>query len=816
MLRNYFTLAFRNLIKYKAYSFINISGLSIGLASSILIFLFILDELSYDKHYKDASTIFRIVLQMETSQGTTNTAMTPSSWAPLLIQQYPEVENAVRFKPPNQMWKVDYQELSFYEKNWAFADTSVISTFSIPIVESSTQFLLREPFTVVISEEMVKKYFPDQNPIGKIFKLDNEHDFTVTGVMENPKPNTHLHFDFIASLITLEEPIYGQDFLDVHDVPVIYTYLKLTSEAAAADLSAQLDHFVQNIAGQGLEQAGVTFTPTLQPLTSIHLNSHLEDEIEANGNIQTIRTFVVIAIFILLIATINYMNLSTARSMRRAKEISMRKVVGAQRKQLILQFIIESVIISLIAMFVALIIVVYALPLFKIISNKTIQWQEIMSVGNIAAILFFAAFIGVLAGIYPALFLSNFDPLAIIKGKVATADSSPGTLRKTLIIVQFSISVCLIICTIILFSQLHFVRNRNPGFTKENVVVLQLTDEVLREYYVELKDRLLGTPHVLHVSASSSAPAESTQQFAANFPLGFRNLMRPVNATSSSSWQVNMYAVDYDFFTTLNLNIIAGRKISRDFPSDTVGAYVINETAAREFGWQSPEEAIGEGIVFADDVDNSTPFQIIGVVNDFLIQSVHESIEPLVIRYYNPQAYFYMLVRINAENVPLALTSIESTWKEVMPNYPFEYSFLDQNFNRLYRSEETLSSLFAYFSILAIIIACLGLFGLASYSIESKVKEIGVRKVLGASFKSLLVLLIKEYTILILLAFIVGSVVAYFAMNIWLSGFAYHIQIDWTHFLISGIFFLIVTLGTVGFKSLNAASKNPAETLRTE
>lgn len=490
-------------------------------------------------------------------------------------------------------------------------------------------------------------------------------------------------------------------------------------------------------------------------------------------------------------------------------------MVGAQKRQLIFQFIIESVMINAIAMVIAIIIVIYALPLFKILIGKTINWQEIFSFGNLAIFLFLAAFIGVLAGIYPAFFLSSFNPVSIIKGKTDST-SSPGYLRKTLIIVQFSISICLIICTIILFSQLHYVRNRNLGFTKENEVVLQLTDEVLREYYLELKNTLLEIPQVINVSASSSAPAESTQQFAANFPLGFKTLMRPKNSPSNSNWQVDVYAVDYDFFSTLNLKILAGRKISRDFPSDTLGTYVINDTAAKEFGWGNPEKAIGEAIVFTDDINNSNPFQVIGVVSDFLIQSVHAKIEPLVIRYYNPQAYFYVLVRINANEIPVALSSIESTWKRVMPNYPFEYSFLDQNFDRLYRTEETLSSLFAFFSILAIIIACLGLFGLASYSMEARVKEIGVRKVLGASFRSLLFLLIKEYTILILLAFIVGSTIAFFAMNLWLTEFAYHINIHWIHFLMAGIFFLIVTLGTVGFKSLKAANKNPTEILRTE
>jgi len=323
MLKNYINIAIRNLIKYKAYSFINISGLSIGLASSILILLFILDELSYDKHFADADRIYRISLQMKTSQGITNTAMTPSSWASGLIENYPELENVVRFKPPNQMWKVEYEELSFYETDWALADTSVFNTFSLRIVESNTPFPLKEPFTVVISRKMVKKYFPDQNPIGKIFKLDNEHDFTVIGVMEDPHPRTHLHFDFLASMITLQEPIYGQDFLNVQDVPVIYTYIKLKPEASADEFNNQLPKFIQNILGEHLDQTGITFKLTLQPLTSIHLRSHLEDEIEPNGDIRTIRMFTIIDIFILVIASINYMNLSTARSLRRSKEIAM-------------------------------------------------------------------------------------------------------------------------------------------------------------------------------------------------------------------------------------------------------------------------------------------------------------------------------------------------------------------------------------------------------------------------------------------------------------------------------------------------------------
>ena len=617
-------------------------------------------------------------------------------------------------------------------------------------------------------------------------------------------------------MITLQAPIYGQDFLSIQDVPVIYTYIKLNGETSASEFNKQLPQFIESVLGEHSDLAGVTFVPTLQPLTSIHLRSHLDDEIEPNGDIGTIRVFIIIDIFILVIASINFMNLSTARSLRRAKEISMRKVVGAQKRQLIIQFITESVLISTIAMIIAIIVVVNALPLFKFLIDKTITWQEIFRFGNLTIILFLGVFIGVLAGIYPAFFLSNFNPLSIIKGKIGSTSSSPGYLRKALIIIQFSISIYLIICTIILYSQLYYIQNQNLGFTKENVVVLQLSDEVLRKHYLEFKNAMLEIPQVINVSASSSAPAELTQQFAANFPLGLKTLMRPQNSPSNRNWKVDVYAVDYDFFSTLNLNILAGRKISRDFPSDTLGVYVINETAAKEFGWNNHERAIGQAIVFADDVNNSLPLQVIGVVNDFHTQSVHARIEPLVIRYFNPQAYFFALVRIKANEGPVALASIESSWKRVMPNYPFEYSFLDQNFNKLYRPEKTLSSLLTYFSILAIIIACLGLFGLASYSIESRIKEVGIRKILGASLNSLFFLLIKEYTILVLLAFIVGAPIAYFSMNLWLNDFAYHINIHWVDFLNAGIFFLVVTLGTVGFKSLKAANKNPSEILRVD
>ena len=816
MLKNYFNIAVRNLVKYKAYSLINILGLSIGLASSILILLYILDEVSYDQHFKNKERIYRLTLQTNTSQGVTHSAMTPSGWAADLVKDFSEIEQVVRIKPPNQMWKVDYKDLSFYERGWAFADPSVFNTFSWNIIETTAEVPLSEPFTVMISQKMIRKYFPEENPVGKKLILDNVHQFEVTGIIEDLPANSHFKFDFLASLGTLNNPIYGQDFLNIQDVPVIYTYLKLISGTDADKFGSKLPGFIKKVLGEQMEQTGIKFTTTLQPVTAIHLDSHLEDEIQINGDIRTIRMFGIVDLFILLIASINFMNLSTARSLRRAKEISMRKVVGAQKRQLILQFIFESVVITLIAMVIALVIVIYALPLFKILIDKDIHWTEIFRLNLMIIIVISAVSIGILAGIYPALFLSGFNPLQTLKGKINTKTSSPAYLRKVLIVVQFTISIFLIICTVILYNQLGYIRNRNLGFTKENVVVLQLSDEVLREYYPELKDSLLQQPGIINVSASSSAPAELSQQFAANFPLGFKTSMRPKNSPSNRNWQVDIYAVDYDFFSTLNLQILAGRKISPDVREDSTGAYIINETAAREFGWENPENAVGEEIVFADDVNNLNPFKIIGIVNDFHIQSGHEKIVPLVIRYFNPQSYFFALIRITGDNLPNTLSSIAASWKNVMPDYPFEYSFLDQNFDKLYNAEKTLSRLLTYFSILAIIIACLGLFGLTSYTIESRIREVGIRKVLGASFRSLLILLTREYTLLVLAAFIFGAPLAYISMNLWLTGFAYHIDIQWFHFLISGVFFLLVALGTVGFKSFKAANKNPTEILKVE
>ena len=809
MLKNYIKIAFRNLAKYRSYSIINISGLSVGLACFFLIMIYVQDELSYDRHFSKAENIYRIGSEIKTANGVQITAQTPSGWATHLLNDYPEVVDVTRFKPPNQWWKVAYENRIFYEEGWTFADSTAIDMFDFEIHKGDLKKLLSEPYKVIVSEQIAEKYFQENDPIGKIFKLDNTYDFEVTGVFRKLPQNTHFDFDFLASFVTLRDPIYGVDFLEINNFPTAYTYVELQEgssyETFEKKLPSIIDQYVGNI--EQLAEAGFEIKIFLQPITEIHLYSHLENEIETNARIGTIYIFSAIAFFILIIAGINFMNLTTARSLRRAREVGMRKVVGASKKQLIAQFMGEAILISFIALFVALILVAAALPYFSTLFGKMITTAALTNPIIIMGLLGVTVLIGLLSGINPAFFISSYKPTDVLKGKGTNAASGKaGRLRHLLIVFQFAISIILVISTAILYQQMKFIRNFDLGFNEEQVAVVEFTDPVLRTNYRAFKNRVLQVPNVLSVSASFSAPADLVN--TATF--------RPVGAAPDDNWMVSFIGIDFDFIKTLEIDLLAGRDITLDNPADTLGSVLINETAVKSFGWNSPEDAIGKELEFpGNNNPNAQPIPVIGVVRDIHMRSVHENISPMVLMYFPVQGYFYSFIRVKSD-IATSLKDIESAWNEVMPNYPFQYSFLDDNFNKLYKNEQILGRLLTYFAILTIFIACLGLYGLASYMVEQRTKEIGVRKVLGASENRLMVTLSNEYSLFIIIAFVIGSPVAYYFMDLWLQSFEYHIQIPLMVFAAALVFALFISWVTVSFQAFKAATTNPVNSLRSE
>ncbi|HMB91594.1 MAG TPA: ABC transporter permease [Rhodothermales bacterium] len=805
MLKNYLKIALRNLRKHKGYSLINITGLAIGLACFTLIMLYVLDEFSYDRHYPDADRIYRIALDIEAGEGTQRTAQSPPVWTTQMLEEFPEVEQAVRFKPPRQTWMVSYQNEHFSEKRWAFADSNVFNMFDLPLARGNAQTALVAPFTVVISESMAEKYFKGEDPLGKIMSLDNQYDFEVTGIMADMPENSHFHFDFLASFVSMEDPnqLYLLNALTA-PFPFSYSYLLLEEGTDPATLEARFPAFIEAHVPPNALQGGVQPRAYLQPITSIHLHSHLENEIEANGEVGTVYIFLAIAGFLLLIACVNFMNLATARSAQRAKEVGMRKVVGAHRRNLIQQFLGESMMLALVALVIALVMVVFALSPFNTLTGKVISFGDIMQPGFLLLLLSVTLFAGLLAGSYPAFFLSAFRPAQVLKGDTRTGTGGIGTLRKTLIVFQFGISLILIISTTIVYNQMEYARNIKLGFDKERVVVIQLTDPTPSNLFPAYKQAILRDPNVLSASASISVPAGLINQAT----------VRPEEAPMDASWQVQLYATDFDFVETMGMEMAAGRDLSKEYSLDSTRAFLINETAARSFGWDDPQEAVGKEMRFTGGNANNPPAQIVGVVKDFHSQSVHEPIAPTIMGF--TQFWFFAVVRIQTDDIPATIASMRQTWEQMVPGYLFDYSFLNEDFDQLYKGEAVLGTLLGFFAVLTVFIACLGLFGLASFTAEQRTKEIGVRKSLGASVSSIVLLLSKEVTLLVGIAFVVAVPVAYFAMHRWLDGFAYHINIGMSTFILAGSLALLIAWLTVSYQSIKAALANPVNALRSE
>lgn len=805
MLKSYLRIAFRNLFKHRTYSAINILGLAIGLTCFILIMLYVKDELSYDRYHSNADRIFRIAVDVQTKDGLQQNAQTPPIWTTKLIQDFPEIEKAVRFKPPRQKWMVNYQDRRFTERGWAFADSSVFEMFDWELTKGNPGTVLSKPFTVVISEAMAHKYFGEEDPVGKTITLDNQYDFGITGVMKNMRRNSHFHYDFLASFISMTDPNQLYLFnVPESNFPFSYNYVELGESAYARQVEEKFPGFIeQHVPGQ-FRQGGVEIKAYLQPVTDIHLYSSLENEIEANGDISTIYIFTAIAIFILLIACINFMNLATARSTGRSKEVGLRKVVGAFRWQIAQQFLGESVLLAVLSLMISIVLVIFFLPFFNLLTGKQILITDLLNPLYLLALAVVTVLTGILSGSYPSVFLAGFRPIDVLRGELKIGSSIQTILRKTLIIFQFSVSIILIICTGVVFDQLDFVRNKKLGFEKEHVVVIQLTDPTPSNTYPAFKDAILQIPNVINVSASMSVPAGLVGQQAVHLYGQSREELK----------QVQSYATDFDFINTMGMELIAGRDFSREYGSDSLSAMIINETAARSFGWSDPNEALEQGIQFAGNNGSSRPFKVIGVVKDFHSKSFREKIAPTIMTWANFR--FFALVRIGPGDIPATLQAMRERWERMIPGYTFDYSFLDDDFDKLYRLDDVLGRLLGNFAMLAVFVACLGLFGLASYTAVQRTKEIGVRKVLGATVPDIVLLLSKDFARLVTIAFIAATPVAYYFMSEWLKGFAYGIQIRPMTFLYAGVLAILIALLTVSFQSIKSAVANPVKSLRYE
>lgn len=797
MVKNYLKIALRNVKKYKVYSFINILGLAIGISCCLMILLFVQDELSYDRYHEKADRIYRLVDSLDVDNPKSrHYALSSAPFAPALKKEFPEVEDAVRlFSGRGRM--VGYGEKKYYEYGLFFADPSLFKIFTFFLEKGDPNTALNAPQSLVISESTAHKYFGNEGAMNKTLMI-NDQDFLVTGVMKDMPKNSHFHADMFASMKTLEQiPGVQERYFQSWARHEFYTYLLLKEGSSAEDLETKLPEFIERYAAVQVKTIlGSTLSSRLQPLKRIHLHSNLQHEISPTGDIKYVYVFSVVAAFILLIACVNFMNLATARSASRSKEVGMRKVVGASRSQLVKQFLGESLLFTLFAMLLALFVVKIALPFFNALTGKEIGINYLNNSVFLGSILIILFFVGIVSGSYPSFFISRHQPSNVLKGSSKLA-SGRSLLRKGLVILQFSISIILIIATAIVLDQLDFLRNRKLGFDKEHVVVVPIRTNTVRKNAEGIKADLKQNPNILNATISIGVPGGIIAGDA----------IQLITEEGKKTITVKMIYTDHDYIKTMGMEIVKGRDFSIEMSTDATEAFIINEAAVRQFQLKNP---LGTQFEWDDKKG-----KVIGVVKDFQFQSLRDEITPTIIHIFTPSTIVFA-IRIRPDDIPNTLAFIENKWKQLDPAHPFTYTFMDDSFDRLYRSEEKLSQIFSVFSMLAIFIASLGLFGLALFMAEQRTKEIGIRKVLGASMARIFVLLSKEFAVLVLFANVIAWPVAYLFMQKWLQNFAYRVNIQPWIFLLSATIAFVIALLTIGSQALKVSMSDPVESLRYE
>jgi putative ABC transport system permease protein len=793
MLKNYLKIAFRNLWRHRVFSFINIMGLTVGMAACFLIFLYIRFELSYDSFHTKADRIYRVVSDIKTPTEVINAG--GPSWAapPNIKDEFAEVESFVRTTGDNLL--IRKGDVKFQEENALWADSSLFKIFDFKLLKGNPQTALKEPFSVVFSETSAKKYFGDKDPMGQTLLITGDGlPATVTGVMKDIPENSQIKADMVLSMTTITKQ-WNKSLDSQWGNYGAQAYILLKPGTNAKNLQGKFPAFLERRNGTEMKKSQMYATLLLEPLRDVYLRSTRNGS--KTGNINNVYIFAIVAIFILLIACINFVNLTTARSAERAKEVGIRKVVGAAKTQLARQFIGESIIICLIAFMLAVLLSAIFLPSFNQLAGKTIS-DGIFEHGQYVFYLFLAAIgIGLLAGIYPAFVLSSFKPVIVLKGRFATGNRGI-LLRKGLVVAQFSISVALIIGTIVVYNQMNYMRSRDLGFSKDQMMVMDTNGDPGKEAF---RQAITGIPAVKATAMSSSVPGSGN-------PGAYSEIENKKGELQIAN--LDLYYVDFDYINLFKIKMAAGRPFSKDFMTDTTQAMILNEAAVKMFGYSSPQQAIGRRFK-----QWGREGKIIGVTKDFHFRALQEPIKPLSMRI-EPGGSNLVSVNIAAANLPATIAAIENKWKTLIPNRPFSYFFLDEYFNKQYRGEEKFGKLFLNFAILAIFISCLGLLGLASYSTMQRTKEIGIRKVMGASVKGIINLLSKEFLTLVVLSFFIAMPVAWYFMHAWLKDFAYRTDISWWVFVLAGILALLIAITTVSFQAIKAAIANPVKSLRTE
>ncbi len=809
MLKNYFKIAFRNLWKNKSFSAINIFGLAIGLCICLLITLFVTDELSYDKYNKKADRIYRVNADVRINGTEFNDRASPAALGPVLAKEYSQIEKTVRIMDDGKILvKKGTETLS--EPNSFFADSTLFDVFTLPMIAGDPKTALTQPNSLVIAENTAKKYFNSTDVIGKTLLLNNTTNYKITGVIKDMPAQSHFHFNFIKAMSEREDSrstFWLSNNFDTYilarsgtDEKTINNYLKeVTKKYAEPQLQEIAHSSFDDLAKKGDRYGYVTI-----PLTKIHLYSTITTEIEPSGNIQNIYIFIVIAVFILLIAGVNFMNLSTARSAGRSKEVGVRKVLGSNRSSLIAQFLTESVLTSFIALLLALIIAELMLPYFNQLSGKEITLRLFSTSWMLPALLFTTLIVGLLAGLYPAFFLSAFEPIKVLKGKLASGFKA-GWLSNSLLVFQFTAAIILIVGTLVIYSQLNYIRNKKLGYNREQVLVLK-NIYALGTHSQTFKNEVQSLQGVVSITMARSLP--TSPDFNSNA------FSKDASFNAAQSLVLQEWRVDANYIPTMGMEIKEGRNFSPQMPTDSA-AVIINETAANMLGSGNP---LNKKLYQPGSQSNSIEtLNIIGIVKDFNSGSLRNKIGPVIFTLEDNRNN--MAIRIKTTNISSLIAQIENLYHSMdnnMAGQPFIYSFMDDDFNRLYSSEQRTGKIFVSFTFFAILIACLGLFGLVTYAAEQRTKEIGIRKVLGASLSNIVSMLSKDFLRLVTIAMIIAFPIAWWGMNRWLQDFAYRTNISWWVFASAGVVALLIALITVSFQAIKAAMANPVKSLRTE
>ena len=786
MLKNYFKVAFRNLINNKVYSLINIGGLTLGIATALLILLWVGDELSYDRYHTNADWLFRTIVIGDVAGQKVALTTNPAPFADLVAREIPEIQSTTRINLVAQALFTHAQQ-PFQESDGAYVDPTMLAMFSFNFTEGDPTTALNDPKSVVLSQTLARKYFGDEPAVGQTLRFNNGDELAVRAVYADMPENSHLRFAYLLPFkLFVQNNGIGDD--NWHDFNY-YTYLQLADGASAKAVSDK----IVSVLNKKFEDDPFVVDIFLQPITDIHLYSNYSMDISGNGDIQYVYIFSAIALFILIIACINFMNLATARSIKRSKEIGLRKTVGAVKSQLVGQFLGEALLFALIAVALAALLVKLALPAFNQLAQKQV-YLHLLNGRVLGLLVIITLLTGLLAGLYPALFLSSFKPAKVLKGTFRVGSGS-ALFRKGLVVLQFALSIMLIVGTLVINDQLSFIRNKKLGYSKDNTLVVPLSGDIGRNYDA-FKNRLLEQPGIRHVtSASQDLTDVSSTTNGADWP-----------GAPEDGMLLSQLSVDRDFIDAFGIQMAEGRAFSSERSTDST-AFILNQAAVKMIGADNPV-----GMSFSAHGVEGT---VVGVAEDFNFQSVRQAIAPMVL-FVSPNWRDKAYIKVDSNQLSDAIASVEATWKQLNPAYPFEYRFLDESFDELYRAEQRTGELFNYFALIAIFISCLGLFGLSAYTAELRTKEIGVRKVLGASVPSILALFTKDFMALVLLAFALAVPVSYYLMHTWLQGFVYRTDIGITVFALAMVFAVLITLLTVGYQSMKAALANPVESLRSE